>query len=239
MTKTRSNLPPDLLAALQEATNTSFDLNANKAAEPKLTLKELVKATEVSERTIRYYIQEGILPPPQGAGPASRYGLEHLTRLSLVRRFKALLPLSKIKELMSELAPGELEKVADQLYSELTHTNPVPLPAEERTEIREVQPSGLKKPRPIPANWSWPRADADVEVFRLPEDEVTAAHSQDEQGLIEPPAELDSLTFAGRWNRIALAPGLELHYQEGGPQDTGAGREQVARLVELAMRIYR
>src|SRR5689334_6103334 len=95
---------------------TEFSGAADKSSrEVKLTLKELCNAANISERTVRYYIQQGLLPPPQGAGPGSRYSLEHLTRLALIRRLKAaLLSLGEIKQLLSGVPTNDLEQVADE-----------------------------------------------------------------------------------------------------------------------------
>ena len=41
----------------------------------------------VSRRTVRYYVQEGLLPPPLGLGRGDHYGPTHLERL---RHVKAL-----------------------------------------------------------------------------------------------------------------------------------------------------
>ncbi|MGH3054299.1 MAG: helix-turn-helix domain-containing protein, partial [Gaiellaceae bacterium] len=56
-----------------------------KAREEEFTLAELADRTGMSERTIRYYIQFGLLPSPEGAGPKSRYTPSHLSRLTLIR----------------------------------------------------------------------------------------------------------------------------------------------------------
>jgi DNA-binding transcriptional MerR regulator len=39
----------------------------------------------VSRRTVRYYVQEGLLPPPLGVGRGNHYGTEHLERLLRVK----------------------------------------------------------------------------------------------------------------------------------------------------------
>lgn len=223
MSEIRSRLAPGVLQALKTPVSAR---PAEKSGEVKLTLKELAKAAEISERTIRYYIQEGVLPPPLGAGPASYYGLKHLTRLSLVRRLKAtLLSLSQIKQLLCELTPDELEQIADQFYDELAHTNPV---VEGRARLERARPV-LAKIGPG-SGGSFP-VQEELEVFHPPEEQMLTREGEGSHTL-------ESLNFAGRWNRIALAPGVELHYQEGGPQDSGEGRERLARLVELALRLY-
>lgn len=61
-------------------------------------LTELVEAAGVSVRTVRYYIAEGLLPPPHGAGPRAAYTADHLDRLRLIARLKdAYLPLREIR----------------------------------------------------------------------------------------------------------------------------------------------
>lgn len=77
------------------------------------SLKELCRAADVTERTVRYYIAEGLLPPPSGTGPFSRYGYEHWLRLQFIRRLKdEYLPLSEIKNLLADKPLNQLENIA-------------------------------------------------------------------------------------------------------------------------------
>ena len=46
---------------------------------------ELATLGGVSRRTVRYYVQEGLLTPPDGLGRGARYGEGHLERLLKVR----------------------------------------------------------------------------------------------------------------------------------------------------------
>ena len=67
-------------------------------------LAELAAATGVSSRTIRYYIAEGLLPPPEGVGPAAVYGAAYPDRLALIATLKErYLPLREIAARMREL----------------------------------------------------------------------------------------------------------------------------------------
>jgi DNA-binding transcriptional MerR regulator len=69
-----------------------------------MSLAELTEAADVSVRTVRYYIGEGLLPPPEGAGPGSNYTAGHLDRLRLIQRLKAAyLPLKEIRRRLSGL----------------------------------------------------------------------------------------------------------------------------------------
>ncbi len=77
------------------------------------SLKELCKVAEVTGRTVRYYIAEGLLPPPSGTGPFSRYGYEHLLRLKFIKRLQEeYLPLREIKNLLAGKTITELENIA-------------------------------------------------------------------------------------------------------------------------------
>ena len=49
--------------------------------ERKFGIGELVQAAGVPRRTIRYYVQRGLLPPPEGAGRGHYYRESHLERL--------------------------------------------------------------------------------------------------------------------------------------------------------------
>src|SRR5918993_4111244 len=77
-----------------------------------LTLGELTAAADVSVRTVRYYIAEGLLPPPEGSGPGSAYNQGHLNRLRLIQRLKeAYLPLKEIRRRLSGLSDDEVRSL--------------------------------------------------------------------------------------------------------------------------------
>ena len=78
----------------------------------RLTLAELTKAADVSVRTVRYYIAEGLLPPAEGSGPGSAYNAGHLHRLRLIQRLKqAYLPLKEIRRRLAGLNDGEVREL--------------------------------------------------------------------------------------------------------------------------------
>lgn len=53
--------------------------------EPKHTMEEICEATGLSRRTVRYYIQEGLLDPPAGRGRGGFYNDSHIARLNEIR----------------------------------------------------------------------------------------------------------------------------------------------------------
>jgi DNA-binding transcriptional MerR regulator len=68
-----------------------------------LDLAELCERTGVTVRTVRYYVQQGLLPSP-GTGPGVRYQQEHLDRLRLIRQLqKTHLPLVEIRRRLESL----------------------------------------------------------------------------------------------------------------------------------------
>lgn len=84
----------------------------NTRKEWKLT--ELAEAAGVSPRTVRYYVQRGLLPAPPFKGPDTVYGEEHLVRLKAIRVLQArFLPLDAIQVELTRLGPDELKALAD------------------------------------------------------------------------------------------------------------------------------
>src|SRR6188768_1872398 len=77
------------------------------------SLSDLVKLTGVTERTVRFYISQGLLPPPSQKGPNARYAEEHLDRLRLIKKMQlAHLPLAEIRNRLDALPEDELAALA-------------------------------------------------------------------------------------------------------------------------------
>jgi DNA-binding transcriptional MerR regulator len=53
--------------------------------EGRYAIEELADLGGVSRRTVRYYVQEGLLPPPLGLGRGRHYGDQHLERLLKIK----------------------------------------------------------------------------------------------------------------------------------------------------------
>lgn len=52
------------------------------------SIQELVQASGVPRRTVRYYVQMGLIPAPEGAGRGHYYRDEHLRRLVRLRELQ-------------------------------------------------------------------------------------------------------------------------------------------------------
>jgi DNA-binding transcriptional MerR regulator len=78
-----------------------------------LTIDQLAARSGTSVRTIRFYAQRGLLPPPQLRGRTGLYGPDHLARLELVTELSALgFSLAAIEGYLARLP---LSASADQL----------------------------------------------------------------------------------------------------------------------------
>lgn len=103
-------------------------------------LTELAEAVGVSPRTVRYYVQRGLLPAPPFRGPDTVYGEEHLLRLKAIRVLQArFLPLDAIQVELQRLTPEALRTLAD---AELPPPSlpPAPEPVPERAPRRDAPP---------------------------------------------------------------------------------------------------
>lgn len=77
------------------------------------SISELADEAGVSTRTVRYYVSEGLLPPPLGSGPNSRYTNAHREQLEIIGSLKAqFLPLREIRRrLIGHGTPNASEPV--------------------------------------------------------------------------------------------------------------------------------
>jgi DNA-binding transcriptional MerR regulator len=76
-------------------------------------LEELAEQAGVSARTVRYYVQRGLLPAPAFRGRDTAYGREHLLRLRIIRRLQdRFLPLDAIEAALAHRSLAELERMA-------------------------------------------------------------------------------------------------------------------------------
>lgn len=194
------------------------------------SLKELCSRADVSERTVRYYITEGLLPPSQGSGLASSYGQYHLYILLAIRWMKnQYLPLAEIKQRLQNLTTAELKEIALQAalnQSPQASTRPpsesdnaldylAQLRASHKfggTEANQANQSNQIAPsysvQPAPTNWP----------------------------PITPPTPASTIEESESWQRVTLAPEIELHYR---PQPGQPERQaKIKQLLEQARQLF-
>lgn len=192
-----------------------------------LLIHELAERAGISVRTIRYYIDEGILPEPKYQGKYSYYTPNFLDRLELIRRLKdSYLPLREIGEIMNSLSDEEV-----------------------KAKLRESSPSSPKfNTQPSPPRLK-PGSRAMEYIDRVMEDQTryrekgttdqlqnqlfqdTNIRLQQARQINILPPESDNEV----WQRISLAPGVELHLRM--PLKPATQR-LVERLIDFAKRTF-
>jgi DNA-binding transcriptional MerR regulator len=74
------------------------------------SLADLARLADVTPRTVRYYVAQGLLPSPDAAGPSTRYGEGHLARLRLIKRLQRdHLPLAEIRSRLERMGDDEVD----------------------------------------------------------------------------------------------------------------------------------
>ncbi|WP_394834556.1 MerR family transcriptional regulator [Pendulispora rubella] len=98
-----------------------------------LTLQQLSDESSLTPRTIRYYIQQGLLAPPSPAGPHTRYEQGHLDRLRLIRQLQQQhLPLANIRSQLAAMSD-------DEVRTALAAPSPAPPARDEGAALEYVQ----------------------------------------------------------------------------------------------------
>jgi len=113
------------------------------------TIDDLTTRTGVTVRTVRYYIGEGLLPPPFGAGPGTRYTREHLDRLLLIGALKdRYLPLREIRRQLQEMDADGVREAVEGLHRREDGARPMaaalrmaPAPPEDTRADQDHAPS--------------------------------------------------------------------------------------------------
>jgi DNA-binding transcriptional MerR regulator len=194
-----------------------------------LLIHELAERAGISVRTIRYYIEEGLLPQPTYQGKYSYYDLNYLDRLELIRRLKeSYLPLREIREIMTSLTDDEVRmKLNEQPSSSQIMNGPLPAPPAEKPGenalryIDRLMEDQTRYKTKGSSDKTEPKFTRDNEIRIQPKVNYLDAS----------PIDTDQET----WQRITLAPGVELHLRY--PQNP-ATQGLVRQLITFAKRIF-
>jgi DNA-binding transcriptional MerR regulator len=178
-----------------------------------LSVGELAERAGVTRRTIRYYVEIGLLQPPTGAGKAAVYGTEHLERLDLIKSLQAYrLSLEEIRE---RLAGRSGEPSAMMLADRLAVDDAAPASAMEITSASEYIDSLRQR-------------DAFFNRSRF--SDVGEAYRRE---MARPSRRADSAYDAEQWLRITLSEDVELHVRRRASKTD----RRLNRLVKEARRI--
>lgn len=93
----------------------------------RFAIEEICALVEMNKRTVRYYIQKGLVDRPEGVGKGAFYSHGHLEQLLAIRKWKAAgLSLERIQEILA----GEKEGTAND--------KPIPPPLSKKQGQVEV-----------------------------------------------------------------------------------------------------
>jgi DNA-binding transcriptional MerR regulator len=202
-------------------------------------LHELSAAAGVTPRTIRYYVQQGLLPSPGTRGPGTRYDRAHLDRLHLIRRLQRHhLPLAEIRRRLEAL---DDHGVRDALAapspqtgasSALDYVRSVLARQSARTAAEETMPNtGARRAAGPP-----PAVSADAGARHRSRAIGAIVERAVQSDAAEPPSSTQpSRSSRSTWERIPLSPDVELHVRR--PLSREQNR-QVERLLEAARGLF-
>ncbi len=86
-----------------------------------MTTGEVAERTGVSQHTLRYYEDRGLLPePPRSSGGYRQYDQEHIAHIRFIKRAQALgFTLEEIRELLSLRASDSREEVREKTEAKI------------------------------------------------------------------------------------------------------------------------
>lgn len=82
-----------------------------------LGIQDLEAYTGLPRRTIHFYVKEGLIPPPEGAGRGAHYEWHHVHALKLVSALKAAthLRLEGIREILRDMPPEIMHRWVERI----------------------------------------------------------------------------------------------------------------------------
>lgn len=84
-----------------------------------IDINGLVQRSGIPRRTIHFYVQQGLLPPAEGAGLAARYSEQHLIRLAAIPVLRRRgLRLDEIRREFQQRTSAQLEALLQDERSE-------------------------------------------------------------------------------------------------------------------------
>lgn len=171
--------------------------------EPRYSIDELADLAGVTVRTVRYYVSQGLLSVDVTPGPGPKYDDGHLARLRLVRRLQRdHLPLAEIRRRLDDLPDDEIERLVEA-EPEAPPDSALDYIRRATAPVRAAERPALYRmtPTPQPPPAAPPAAPSEHRMER------------------------------SQWERVELAPDIELHIRRPLPRATG---KQVDRLIVIA-----
>lgn len=190
------------------------------------SVDDLVQLSGFSLRTVRFYIQEGLLPGPDTMGKYAHYSQEHLDRLEMIKWLKNMrLPLQEIRQLLESMTQ---EEIRQKLESAIPGAGEGLSPRRDSRDFnarKEVSDKGLPKPASRSGNsaldyikeleraWGTLSDGDDSRTWSLnpalgSNQDRRIEDAEERKNRKHPEAEHKT------WRRIEIADGVELHLRD-------------------------
>ncbi|NMC35160.1 MAG: MerR family transcriptional regulator [Veillonellaceae bacterium] len=189
-------------------------------------ISELAARIGVSTRTIRYYVEQGLLPQPEIQGKYAVFNEDYLVRLKLIKYLKdAYLPLREIKRKLDSLMVPEMHDLLRRFEQD---------PSRALAELDIYPVERVRNLTP---------ASDEEESSESAHDYIQRTLRRQPSTIREKPMVFNAAMPAPRsapepaaesWQRVDLAPGVELNIRQPQPQSM---RVKLAEVIELARKI--
>lgn len=187
------------------------------------TLEDLSESSGLPIRTLRFYIQEGLLPGPDTRGKYATYSSEHLESLQLIVRLKDMhLPLKEIKQLLESMTADDITRI---------------LKYQQKLNLQNLPNVETQKPKNAVTD------DALQYIKNLTKihENIYDSHYPAERPQITPPKIMAQSKPAPagiqeQWQRILLEEGVELHIRTSLYQEK---HELVDELINYVKNLFR
>ena len=193
--------------------------------EENYSLIELADAAGIEARTIRSYIERGLLSGPHARGRSATYSKEHLSRLQVIsslRRARPTMGLGEIRIFLQGLNPDQIHSLAGGSISAAVRA----IDEYGHSEDGQAQDLAAEDADDTPVRIDWERAAT----------KLTGA-----ERLVWSLRELTGLTPATSsskvegWNRIAVTPDVELSIRADFDGDQLAAFRELADLLRYLL----
>lgn len=193
-----------------------------------LTIEDLARMSGLPLRTLRYYIQEGLLPGPDTAGKYASYSQEHLDHLAMIDRLKRLrLPLKEIRHLLSTMSPEDMRRMLnhqDQVQFSINDAFDPNLYDNEQTSALEYIRDLERRQSRFRSLTGSPSIPAAPQSY----------HSQQENYQLNNNRNLNA-GGKEKWTRFVIADGIELNIREGIARKHA---QEVNELIDFAANLF-
>lgn len=206
------------------------------------SLADLARLADVTPRTVRYYVAQGLLPSPDAAGPATRYGEGHLARIRLIRRLQRdHLPLAEIRARLERMGDEEVlaasavldpqepepslvaQDTLDFVRTLMRDAGVRPTVATPQSPVRRLESMEAPAPRGARAP-SLPPAPAPAPASPPP-----SVHSS--PGPVPESSPARTAPDRTTWERLVISPDVELHVRRPLGRQTNKRVDQLERIA--------